>query len=68
MRIFKNMFNNRFSLVILSVSLGLCFVGCTKNGKKSYDELSKEVDSLKNENTKKLNRIIRSSLIDSLST
>ena len=47
------MLNNRFSLVILSISLGLCFVGCTKNGKKSYDELSKEVDSLKNENTKK---------------
>ena len=46
------MLNNHISLIIL-VSLSLCFVGCTKNGKMSYDELSKEVDSLRKENTKK---------------
>lgn len=47
------MFRNRFSLIILSVSLGLCIVGCTKHGKMSYDELSKQVDSLEKENVRK---------------
>lgn len=47
------MLNNRFLLVILSVSLGLCIVGCTKHGKMSYEKLSKEVDSLEKENVRK---------------
>jgi len=47
------MLKNHFSLIILLVSFGLCVFGCKKNGKMSYDELNKEVDSLKKDNIKK---------------
>ena len=47
------MLKNHFSFIILLVSFGLCVAGCKKNGEMNYDELNKEVDSLKKENIKK---------------
>lgn len=43
---------NRFWLV-LYLGAGLGFVGCSDNGQQSIDQLSKQVDSLKQENAKK---------------
>lgn len=43
----------KLSLFILFLIVGLCFVGCSENGQKSIDLLSKQVDSLQKENAKK---------------
>lgn len=36
----------KLELFILFLMVGLCFVGCSENGQKNIDLLSKQVDSL----------------------